>query len=104
MEKATVIIDNGTGYSKMGYAGNLEPSFILPSVVAKKATPKESQGLMAQRGITGGAGAINPALDFFIGDEALIQSPQKYDQSRLVKHGQISDWEGMEMFWQKSMH
>ena len=34
MEKATVVIDNGTGYSKMGYAGNMEPSYMLPSVVA----------------------------------------------------------------------
>ena len=34
MEKATVIIDNGTGYSKMGYAGNMEPSYMIPSVVA----------------------------------------------------------------------
>jgi actin-related protein len=42
MEKATVVIDNGTGYSKMGYAGNMEPSYMLPSVVAtaiKKVSP-----------------------------------------------------------------
>lgn len=49
-------------------------------------------------------GAINPALDYYIGDEALVQNPQQYDRSYLVKHGQIADWEGMEMFWQKSMH
>jgi len=34
MEPATVVIDNGTGYTKMGYAGNLEPSYIIPSVIA----------------------------------------------------------------------
>jgi len=32
---ATVVIDNGTGYTKMGYAGNLEPSYLIPSVIAK---------------------------------------------------------------------
>ena len=31
---ATVVIDNGTGYTKMGYAGNLEPSYLIPSVIA----------------------------------------------------------------------
>lgn len=31
---ATVVIDNGTGYSKMGYAGNAEPSYLIPTVVA----------------------------------------------------------------------
>ena len=34
-EPATVVIDNGTGYTKMGYAGNMEPSYIIPSVIAK---------------------------------------------------------------------
>jgi len=35
MEPATIVIDNGTGFTKMGYAGNLEPSFIIPSVIAQ---------------------------------------------------------------------
>lgn len=42
MEPATVVIDNGTGYTKMGYAGNLEPSYLIPSVIAtsvKTVTP-----------------------------------------------------------------
>ena len=34
METATVVIDNGTGYTKMGFAGNLEPSYIIPSAIA----------------------------------------------------------------------
>jgi len=25
------VIDNGTGYTKLGYAGNNEPQFIIPS-------------------------------------------------------------------------
>lgn len=31
---ATVVIDNGTGYSKMGYAGNMEPSYLIPTMIA----------------------------------------------------------------------
>ena len=34
MEKAALVIDNGTGYTKMGFAGNFEPSYIVPSVIA----------------------------------------------------------------------
>ena len=34
-DPATVVIDNGTGYTKMGYAGNMEPSYLIPSVIAK---------------------------------------------------------------------
>jgi len=32
-----VVIDNGTGYTKMGYAGNHDPSFIIPSIIATRA-------------------------------------------------------------------
>jgi len=28
-----VVIDNGTGYTKMGYAGNAEPSFDIPTLI-----------------------------------------------------------------------
>lgn len=34
MEPPAVVIDNGTGYSKMGYAGNMDPSYIIPSTIA----------------------------------------------------------------------
>jgi actin-related protein 3 len=29
-----VIIDNGTGYTKMGYGGNMQPSYQIPSIIA----------------------------------------------------------------------
>jgi len=34
MEPPTVVIDNGTGYTKMGYAGNMDPSYMIPSTIA----------------------------------------------------------------------
>ena len=61
-ERATVVIDNGTGYTKMGYAGNMEPSYLIPSVVAtpmQKSTASEKKNIM-----------YNPELDFYIGEEA----------------------------------
>ncbi len=36
MSVPAVVLDNGTGYTKMGYAGNVEPSFIIPSVIGTK--------------------------------------------------------------------
>jgi len=32
-----VVIDNGTGYTKMGYAGNTSPQFIIPTVIAENS-------------------------------------------------------------------
>ena len=46
MEPATVVIDNGTGFTKMGYAGNMEPSYLIPSCIAK-SVPKVSNILCA---------------------------------------------------------
>ena len=31
-----VVIDNGTGYTKMGYANNPDPSYMFPTVIAEK--------------------------------------------------------------------
>ena len=35
--KSTVVIDNGTGFTKMGYAGNLDPDFVFPTAIADLA-------------------------------------------------------------------
>ena len=32
------VIDNGTGYTKIGYAGNFEPNFVLPTAIAERAS------------------------------------------------------------------
>jgi actin-related protein 3 len=34
MDLPAVVIDNGTGYTKMGFAGNMEPQFQIPSVLS----------------------------------------------------------------------
>ncbi len=33
MSKSTIVCDNGTGYCKVGYAGQNFPEFIFPSIV-----------------------------------------------------------------------
>uniref|UniRef100_T1IN37 Actin-like protein 3 n=1 Tax=Strigamia maritima TaxID=126957 RepID=T1IN37_STRMM len=59
------VIDNGTGYTKLGFAGNKEPQFIIPSAIAIKESAKI--GEQAARRLTKGV----EDLDFYIGDEAL---------------------------------
>lgn len=58
LSQPAVVIDNGTGYTKMGYAGNCEPSFIVPSVIGTK-DPKNARKDM--KGLED--------MDFYIGDE-----------------------------------
>lgn len=59
------VVDCGTGYTKLGYAGNTEPQFIIPSCIAIKESAKV--GDQAQRRVMKGV----DDLDFFIGDEAI---------------------------------
>uniref|UniRef100_A0A4W5PX45 Actin related protein 3 n=1 Tax=Hucho hucho TaxID=62062 RepID=A0A4W5PX45_9TELE len=59
------VVDCGTGYTKIGYAGNTEPQFIVPSCIAIKESAKV--GDQAQRRMMKGV----DDLDFYIGDEAI---------------------------------
>uniref|UniRef100_A0A182FCF6 Actin-like protein 3 n=1 Tax=Anopheles albimanus TaxID=7167 RepID=A0A182FCF6_ANOAL len=58
------VIDVGTGYTKLGFAANKEPQFIIPSAIAIKESAKV--GDQSARRVTKGV----EDLDFFIGDEA----------------------------------
>jgi actin-related protein 3 len=86
-----VVIDNGTGYTKMGYAGNCEPQYIIPTIIATQ------EGKGAQKAATQKKGVED--LDFFIGDEALAFQ-KTYDLFYPVRHGQIDNWTHMEYFWE----
>ncbi|EHB11299.1 Actin-related protein 3 [Heterocephalus glaber] len=59
------VVDCGTGYTKLGYAGNTEPQFIIPSCIAIKESAKV--GDQAQRRVMKGV----DDLDFFIGCSCL---------------------------------
>merc|ERR1711991_464016 len=88
-----VVIDNGTGYTKMGYAGNVEPQFIIPSVIATdEGTNKKSSKL---KGLED--------LDFFIGDEAMENS-STYQVNYPVRHGQIDNWDHIERLWEQALY
>lgn len=95
MEPATVVIDNGTGYTKMGYAGNMEPSYMMPSVIAMNVAKKTGTSMSKS--------FFNQEMDYYIGDEALSRS-QTHEIRYILRNGQISDWEGIERYWHKSIY
>ncbi|MED6285392.1 Actin- protein 3B, partial [Characodon lateralis] len=87
------VIDCGTGYTKIGYAGNTEPQFIMPSCIAIKESA--SVGEQAQRRLVRGV----DDLDFYIGDEA-IDKPT-YATKWPIRHGMVEDWDLMEKFMEQ---
>jgi actin-related protein 3 len=96
MEPPVCVIDNGTGYTKMGYAGNVEPQYIIPSAIAMRLPNRNCA-----------SNAMIKTVDCFIGDQAeekKIKDPQNYDYKKLLKSGQIESWEGIERFWHQAIN
>jgi actin-related protein 3 len=89
--KVPVVIDNGTGYTKMGYAGNVEPQYIIPTVTAEKM----------DAGTQGKRDGIDD-LDFYIGDSALNMS-NTHQINYPIRSGLIDNWDNMERLWNRCM-
>ena len=38
LSEKVIVMDNGTGFTKMGWAGNVEPTYDIPTVMADHVT------------------------------------------------------------------
>ncbi|CAM9447910.1 unnamed protein product [Sphacelaria rigidula] len=76
----------------MGYAGNVEPQYIVPTVAGFKAT---------QGGLEGKRDGLED-LDFYMGNDALKHSTT-HQISYPIRHGLIEDWDNMERMWQQCL-
>jgi actin-related protein 3 len=92
MEKPVVIFDNGSGYSKIGLAGNQKPDYIIPSAISSR----EATGVPVSRNQC-------DDLDYFIGDEA-FRNQRTHNLSFPVREGQVNNWDEMERYWQRSIY
>ena len=74
----------------MGFSGNIEPQYIVPTACAKM----ESVGAKQQS--TEGLAD----LDFYIGNEAISRS-STHTVDYPIRHGLIENWDDMERLWQR---
>nr|AGM32340.1 actin-like protein [Coptotermes formosanus] len=84
-----VIIDVGTGYTKMGYSNNTRPNYIIPTIHSAKDYSKVSASQLLG----------TEDLDFFIGQEGIDKAPL-YTPINIMKAGQCENWDAMEQFWE----
>jgi len=84
----TAVVDVGTGYTKLGFAGNTEPQFIFPSQV----------GIRESANVGGKVYQGLDDLDFHIGNEAVRPN---YASKWPLRHGIIEDWDLYERFMEQ---
>ena len=83
-EIQTLVIDNGSGMCKAGFAGDEAPRSVFPSIVGR---PKYGQAIV---------GGHNK--DAYVGDEACAKAGiliLKYP----IEHGIVTNWDDMEKIW-----
>jgi actin-related protein 3 len=75
----------------MGYAGNYEPNYIIPTFISTAAAQ------------VGAKKSEVADLDFFIGDEAM-EKRANYNLDYPIRHGIIDNWDNMERYWQRCIY
>lgn len=78
----------------MGYAGNANPDFIVPTAIATKDDIARGDFVRAKDGMED--------LDFFIGDEA-VSNRSTYAVNYPIRHGVVENWNNMERLWQRCL-
>ena len=73
----------------MGYASNVEPSYIVPSAIAVGGS---DTNVRSKQGVED--------LDFYIGNEALSHA-STHQVNYPIRQGIIDNWDNMERIWQR---
>merc|ERR1712224_667423 len=86
---AAIVVDNGSGMCKAGFAGDDAPKSVFPSIVGRPKMPGVMVGVVHK--------------DVFVGDEAQAKRgvlTLKYP----IEHGIVTNWDDMEKIWNHTFY
>jgi actin-related protein len=87
MADQAVIIDNGSGFVKAGFAGDDTPRQVFPSVVGKRLNP------------------VSAGQNTYVGDKAQSMARQGIlTISHPLENGIVTNWDDMEQIWSHTFH
>ncbi|XP_033744356.1 actin-like [Pecten maximus] len=89
-DNAAVVIDNGSGMCKAGFAGNDAPRAVFPPKVGR---PKSDLGKVGMK-----------YKDCYVGDEADTRRGILSQECPLMERGVITNWDDMEKVWHHTFH
>ncbi|EJU03687.1 actin binding protein [Dacryopinax primogenitus] len=81
-----LVVDNGTGFVKIGYAGSNFPEHVFPSIVGRPILRAEERA----------SGTV--IKDIMVGDEA-AENRNYLQISHPMEHGIIRNWDDMKILW-----
>jgi actin len=87
MTNQAVIIDNGSGFVKAGFAGDDTPRVVFPSIVGKRLNP------------------VSAGQNTYVGDQAQSMSRRGIITiSHPRENGIVTNWDDMEEIWSHTFH
>jgi actin-related protein len=87
MTNQAVIIDNGSGFIKAGFAGDGTPRVVFPSVVGKRLNP------------------VSAGQNTYVGYQAQSMARQgTFTISHPLENGNVTNWDDMEKIWSHTFH
>lgn len=88
--KKPVVIDNGTGFIKAGFAGDKLPRVVSPSVVG--------------RPVYGDRVAFSDNhKSVYVGEEAVLKRGAGLKLTFPLEHGIVSNWDDLELLWKNCL-
>ncbi len=90
MNGTPIVLDQGTGFVKIGRSGENAPDYSFPSIVGRPILRAEERSLMGM--------SSKPLKEIMFGDEA--QEVRSFLQiSYPSENGIIKNWSDMELLW-----